>query len=72
MTTAEIEFRCPQRHGMFFKLLGTPDAHIDRSDNTIEVVCRGCRDHRRRQGEDVEQVKHTFNLLGELLGTVTV
>jgi hypothetical protein len=40
--------------------------------NLIEVACRDCAKERRQAGEDVRQVLHRYNVLGQLVATEIV
>lgn len=52
-----VDFRCPKyTRRLFFRLLRTPGARIDRNTNLLEIKCRDCGG-----------ALHRFNLLGEFI-----
>jgi hypothetical protein len=56
-----VDFRCPvHTRRLFFRLLRTPGARIDPTSNLLEIRCRDCGG-----------VLHRYNLLGELVETIT-
>lgn len=69
----QVEVRCPVgAGGMFFKLLGTPVASVNRDSNLIEVACRECLRRERVARPEVSLVLHRFALDGELVNTEVV
>lgn len=62
-----VEIRCP-RHSMRLLLkIGRP--RVVDGANVIEVACRDCRKDLRRDGRDVRDVIHVYNVLGEVVET---
>ncbi len=73
MGTVEIDLRCPYGpRKLLSRIIHDGDRPTIVDGNLIEMNCIGCRDHMRRNGDpDVLRVLHRFNLLGELVETVT-
>jgi hypothetical protein len=78
----EIEVRCPvpvqlpSGHCLPGKLLlklrlaGEIPSFVY-PDNLIELACEECRQRLRKSGRPVKRVLHRFNMLGELVETLT-
>lgn len=65
-----VDIRCPRSPVRLLLRIGRP-TRVDGA-NMIEVACRDCRTDRRRAGENVAVVLHRFNVMGDLVETVTV
>lgn len=67
-----VEIRCPvgpQR--LLSKLRLSGERPVITGDNLIEFACDDCKRTIRRRGTPVYRVLHRYNLLGELVETVT-
>lgn len=67
-----IELRCPNGHKrLFAKVLRQGPPHIT-EDNLMEFACSDCTRRMTKQGyQGVTRVLHRYNLLGELVESVT-
>ncbi len=63
MSGEEVVLRCPTEPRRTFGRLNT-------RANTLEVACRRCKEHRRKDGEEVLLVTHTFGPAGDVQRTV--
>lgn len=73
VSPAEVELRCPTGpHRLFAKLRLAGEPTPVTSDNLIELSCADCRKRLSREGSDVSLVLHRYNVVGELVETVTV
>lgn len=73
--TQRVDIRCPVGPGprrLFVRLIqsGGKPKYVD--GNLMEFACSDCRRELQRAGEEVEQVFHRFNILGELIETEVV
>lgn len=64
------ELRCP-RHRIRLMLKVARPRVVDGA-NLIEVACRDCRKELRAQGQQVTDVIHVFNVIGEHISTRVV
>jgi hypothetical protein len=67
----EVDVRCPVDPRTLFLRIGQPDVTVD-GTNTLTVACDSCRARYRKLGDPVRLVKHSYNVLGEHLGTEVV
>lgn len=71
--TSVVDLRCPvgpQR--LFAKLrLGRETVRYVQPDNLIEFSCSDCSNRLSRAGDRSLRVLHRYNVLGELIQTVT-
>lgn len=59
-----VEMRCPSHNRMFGKALVGPAIT---EGNLVEFSCKDCR-----KDKGVTDVKHRFNIAGELIETMTI
>lgn len=64
-----IDVRCPNHPVRLLLRIGKP-VTIDDA-NMIEVACRDCRRDMIRAGKPVKLVVHRYNVMGELVETVS-
>ncbi len=73
MPSQALDIRCPvgPRRLLMRVLASGETPHVDRDDNLLELACADCRRIMRKEGTEVNLVLHRFNILGELIETVT-
>lgn len=69
----EVELRCPTGPRKLFAKLRLEGAqpHVV-PGNLVEMACQDCRRRLRSEGRDVSLVLHRFNIVGDLIETVSV
>jgi hypothetical protein len=69
----EVELRCPTGPRKLFAKLRLEGAQpVITSDNLIELACQDCRRTLRKEGQDVALVLHRYDIIGNLIETVSV